>query len=187
MSADKPPHYDDGGRILLRPLREDDVTDEYLSWFQDAAVTEFLDAKRISREDAVRYMQTGRETRAYFMYAVIIKDGGVHIGNVKVGPIQWNHLVSDLVTLIGRREYWGKGFATEAIKLGNRVAFDVHGMRKVSGGIAEGNAGSLKAYTGAGWVIEGRLKGHHLIDGKPHDRILVSCFNPKFFPQPEAN
>lgn len=55
-------------------------------------------------------------------------------------------------------------------------------MRKVSGGIASGNVGSIKAYTGADWVIEAIMKGHHLINEEPQDRIVVSCFNPKFFP-----
>lgn len=174
--------FDDGGRIYLKELREDDVTERYLSWFQDLAVTEFLDSKRITRDDAIQYIRNGRESRSHFMYAVIAKDGGGHIGNLKVGPIQWAHLISDLVTVIGQREYWGKGLATEAIKIGNRIAFDVYGIRKLSGGIAEGNAGSLKAYTNAGWVREGTLKGHHLINGEPRDRIVVSCFNPRFFP-----
>lgn len=182
-----PPVIDEGRRVFLRQLHEDDVNETYLSWFQDASVTEFLDSKRITREDAVSYMRQGRETRAYFMYAVIAKVTGEHIGNVKIGPIQWAHLISDLVTVIGRREYWGKGFATEAIRLGSRVAFDTYGIRKLSGGIADGNIGSIKAYTSAGWIIEGRLAGHHLIQGEPRDRIIVSCFNPKFFPPNEAN
>jgi len=44
-----------------------------------------------------------------------------------------------------------------------------------------GNIGSVKAYTRAGWVIEGVLKGQYLVDGKAEDRILVACFNPKYF------
>lgn len=173
----------EGPRILLRPLQPEDVDDNYLSWFNDSVVTEFLDARRITRQDAIDYMNAGRETRSYYMYAIVAKDSGMHIGNVKVGPIQWNHLISDLVTVIGRREYWGKGLATEAITVGNRLAFEEYGIRKLSGGIVDGNIGSVKAYTGAGWVIEARLKGHHLSAGEPRDRIVVSCFNPKFFPQ----
>lgn len=174
--------FDDGGRIMLRELRPEDVNDTYLSWFQDSTVTEFLDSRRITKDDAINYMLLGRETRTYFMYAILAKDSGLHIGNLKIGPIQEMHGISDLVTVIGNREYWGKGLATEAIRLGSQVAFDVYGIRKLSGGIADGNIGSVKAYTKAGWVIEARLKGHHLINGEPRDRIVVSCFNPKFFP-----
>lgn len=35
--------YNDGGRVYLRRLTADDVNQDYLDWFEDAAVTEFLD------------------------------------------------------------------------------------------------------------------------------------------------
>lgn len=175
--------YEDGGRIFLRRLTSDDVSQDYLSWFQDETVIEFLDSRRLTRESVIDYIEAGAASKQHYMYGIFDKDSGRHIGNVKVGPIQWNHLVSDLVCVIGAREFWGKGVAKEAIRLGNRVAFDVHGMRKVSGGIASGNIGSIKAYTGADWVIEATMKGHHLINGEPQDRVVVSCFNPDFFPQ----
>jgi len=169
-------------RVSLRLLTEDDVTEEYVGWFRDAVVTEYLDSQGFSVEDAREYLRQGRESRAYFMYAVIDNDSRLHIGNVKLGPISWLHGTADLVTVIGRREFWGKGLATEAIKAGNQIAFKDYGIRKLNGGIAEGNEGSVKAYTRAGWVIEARLKGHHMIDGMSRDRIVVSCFNPEFFP-----
>lgn len=169
-------------RIELRPLTEADVTDEYLQWFSDSVVTEFLDSRGFDRDEAIAYQRLGRETKSYFMFAVIDIESGIHIGNVKLGPINWAHRISDLVTVIGRREFWGKGYATDAITEGNKIAFEQFDLRKLSGGIADGNIGSVKAYTRAGWVIEARLKGHHLIDGEPRDRIVVSCFNPKYFP-----
>lgn len=175
--------YDDGGRVFLRRLTADDVSQDYLDWFADETVTEFLDSRRLTLESVIDYITRGAATKQHYMYGIFDRESRRHIGNVKVGPIQWNHLVSDLVCVIGAREFWGKGLAKEAIRLGNRVAFDVHGMRKVSGGIASGNVGSIRAYTGADWVIEATLKGHHLINGEPQDRVVVSCFNSKFFPQ----
>ena len=174
--------YEAGGRIYLRRLTEQDVNQQYIDWFQDEVVTEFLDSRSLSMESVINYINTGAATRQHFMYGVFDMATGCHIGNVKIGPIQWNHLVSDLVCVIGAREFWGQGLAKEAIRLGNSVAFDVYGMRKVSGGIASGNVGSIKAYTGADWVIEAIMRGHHLINGVPQDRVVVSCFNPKYFP-----
>lgn len=174
--------YGDGGRIFLRRLTPDDVADSYIEWFRDEIVTEFLDSRQLSRDDIIAYIVDGARNRQHFMYGIFDAASRSHIGNVKIGPIQWQHRVSDLVCVIGERRFWGQGLAKEAIALGNRIAFDVHGMRKLSGGIAAGNIGSVKAYTGADWVIEATLKGHHLINGEPHDRIVVSCFNPAFFP-----
>lgn len=183
MSDDIDIEYADGGRIFLRRLTAEDVSQNYIDWFQDETVTEFLDSRKLTPESVIYYIESGAAAKLHYMYGIFDSASRRHIGNLKIGPIQWNHLVSDLVCIIGAREFWGKGLAKEAIRLGNRVAFNTHGMRKVSGGIASGNIGSIKAYTGADWVIEATMKGHHLINGKPQDRVVVSCFNPKFFPQ----
>ncbi|MGB0853558.1 MAG: GNAT family N-acetyltransferase [Pikeienuella sp.] len=174
--------YHDDGRVYLRKLTPDDVTDTYLGWFKDPIVTEYLDAKNLSRTDVVDYMVDGHNGGVHIMYGIFDRENDRQIGNVKIGPIVWRHGTAGLVTFIGERDYWGKGYAREAIKIGTRLAFDQLDLRKLSDGVAEGNTGSTKAYTAAGWVVEARMKGHHLIDGDPRDRIVISCFNPKFFP-----
>lgn len=174
-------NYFESERLVLRELEERDIDDRYLSWFKDDKVTEFLEAKNLTRQSAIDHLRYGKETNTYFMYAIISKDGLKHIGNLKVGPIQWKHRLSDLVTVIGDRDYWGKGLATEVIKLGNRIAFDIHDLRKLSAGIYSENMASIKCYLKAGWVIEAFLQGHYMLNSKILDRVCVSCFNPKYF------
>lgn len=176
------PKQDDGGRVYLRQLCPEDVGETYLSWFRDPVVTEYLDARDLTRQDVINYMVSGHDSGLHIMYGIFAKDKDCHIGNIKVGPINWKHGTGGLVTFIGNRSYWGQGIAREAIRIGNRLAFNLHGLRKLSDGVADGNVGSLKAYTAAGWTVEARMKGHHVINGEPRDRIVISCFNPKFFP-----
>ncbi|HPQ07917.1 MAG TPA: GNAT family protein [Bacteroidia bacterium] len=170
-------------RVYLRELTFDDVNEEYLSWFKDNEVTSFLevDGKSLTKKIVEEYIDEGRKTGTYYMYAICYKDNDKHIGNLKIGPINKKHLVSDLVCVIGDKKYWGKGLATEAISLGNKLAFEKYGIRKLHGQIYADNIGSIKAYCKAGWIIEGVIKGRYLVNGKPMDQILVSCNNPKFF------
>ena len=168
-------------RIFVRPLVETDVDENYLSWFRDTDVTAFLEARNLSREDVLRYIERGRQSGEYFMFAICDLSTGRHIGNLKLGPIDAKHRISDLVTVIGDKEFWGKGLATEAIRVGNQIAFEQYDIRKLTGGMYADNVGSLKCYTRAGWVEEARLVGQYILGGKVMDRIVVSCFNPKYF------
>ena len=170
-----------GEKIYLRELVEDDVTDRYLSWFRDPQVTEFLEARNLTSKDVIDYIRAGKETATYYMFAICSNESGLHVGNLKVGPIERKHMLSDLVTVIGDKNYWGIGLATEAIMLGNELAFSHYGIRKLSAGMYADNIRSIKAYTKAGWVIEAILQGHYLLNGKILDRICVACFNPKYF------
>jgi RimJ/RimL family protein N-acetyltransferase len=169
--------------IYLRPMRESDINDRYLSWFIDPEVTKFLDSRRITREEALEFLRWGKRNNRRFMYAICVEATGLHIGNVKIGDVYPRSMLSDLVTVIGDRDYWGKGVAATAIRLATKIAFEKHDIRKLSGGIESDNIGSLKAYLRAGWVMEAVLHAHYGdADGK-HDRLVVSCFNPRFHPK----
>ncbi len=172
-------------RIALRPLTSADVDDAFLSWFQDEALMRFYTNTRQqhSRATLLDNIRQGVESGTSYVLAIVERGADTCIGTIKVGPMNRDHLISDLVVLIGDRRFHGKGLAVEAIQLGNEVSFRDFGIRKLYGGMYETNQSSLRAYLRAGWVEEGRLKGQYLVDGQAVDRILVACFNPDFFPE----
>lgn len=169
-----------GQLVTLRDLTHDDITDRYLSWFRDGTVTQFLSARNLQRADVIDYMDEGRRSGQYHMLALCDAATSLHIGNVKVGPIDREHGTSDLVTVIGDRSFWGKGLATEAIALASQVAFKHFEVRKLCGN----NVGSVKSYTRGGWHVECVRKGQYRVDGVLQDEIFVGCFNPDAGPAP---
>ena len=170
--------------LLLKQLKMTDIDDQFVSWHQnsDGHLDFFTGSRRsFSRDDLSESISNSRERNTYFY--LISTDEGARIGTVKIGPIDIVNKTSDLVCLIGNRDYLGRGLAKEAISLGNRIAFEELGIRRLHGGMFETNIPSIKAYTRAGWVIEGTMKGYYLVDGKSVDRVCVACFNPAYFPE----
>ena len=170
-------------KLYLRTLTHNDINDNYLSWFKDGEVTSFLEVNgnKLTKQMVTDYIDEGIKTESYYMYAICTIENDLHIGNLKVGPINRKHHVADLVCVIGDKRFWGKGLATQAIALGNKLAFEKYQIRKLHGQIYADNIGSIKAYCKAGWIIEGVIEGRYLVNGKPMDQILVSCNNPMFF------
>jgi RimJ/RimL family protein N-acetyltransferase len=169
-----------GLQVALRDLRYEDVTERYLSWFRDGTVTQFLSARNLQREDVLSYIEEGIVSGSYHMLALCEAENGLHIGNVKIGPIDRANSTSDVVTIIGDRRFWGKGLATEAIALATKLAFTRFGIRKVCGSIIGNNVGSVKSYTRGGWHIECVRPRQYMIDGSLQDEIFVGCFNPDY-------
>lgn len=180
---DDPTQFHDDGNVYLRQLCVDDIDDRYLAWFRDPVVTEYLDAKNLTYKEVTDYLTAGHTSGGFVMYGIFDRDKDVHIGNIKLGPINWMHGICGCALFIGDPSYWGKGIARQAFVIGTRLAFDKLKMRKITAGVAEGNIGSVKACQAAGWVIEGRLKGHQIINGKEQDCLNISGFNPAFFPE----
>jgi len=174
-------------RIEITPLKENHITSRYLNWFNNEKVVEFSGGgkKNLTKKDVLEYIKNGEITGTYYMYAIVYLENNLHIGNIKIGNIDKSNNISDLATIIGDTDYWGKGLATEAIIKGQKIAFEKYKFRKLSGTILEDNIGSLKAYKRAGWVQEGLLKSHISIGTKHHNQVIISKFNPEFFSKNE--
>lgn len=173
-------------KVFLRPMVESDFTESYIAWFRDPLVTRFLAARNISIQDSMDHWRRGQQGNAWFMYAICAVEDGRHIGNLKLGPINWSHMISDMSTVIGDRSTWGQGRARDAIRLGIGIAFDELNIRKLSASIDSDNIGSIKAYTGAGFHIEATLKDQFMdatqTPPRLSDRVYVACVNPAFRP-----
>lgn len=170
-------------RLFIELLKPENVDDRMLAWHQDTDSMQFYtgSGRLFTRADIERHIADGLGSKSYFLYGIHTRDTDLRIGTVKIGPIDWKNRISDLVALIGDRAFLGKGLATDAIRLAGSVAFEAYDIRKLFGGMYASNIGSIRAYSKAGWEIEGRLKGHYLNNGQQEDRVLVGCFNPKYF------
>ena len=180
-------YYINGENLYLKKININDISDDFMLWFEDDELMKYYtnSKSKITKESLLKSIQEGERDNNSFTYGVFYKENNVCIGTIKLGPINHIHKISDLVVLLGNKEYHGKGLAVEAIQLGNKLAFESYDIRKLYGGMYENNISSIKAYTRAGWVIEGTLKGHYLENGAPIDRIEVGCFNPKYFSKNE--
>lgn len=178
-----------GERLYLKEIGIEDITDSVMGWFDDVELMKFYTSSKnkITREKLLSSIEEGKKSGNLFTYGIYTNDTDTLIGTIKLGPIHFIHKTSDLVVLIGDRNYLGKGLSVDAISLGNQLAFEKFDLRKLYGGMYESNIASIKAYTRAGWLIEGRLKGFYSVDSNNEDRILVGCFNRKYFSEEEIN
>lgn len=172
-----------GPRLHLTQLGPDDIDDEFVAMYTAAGGHNryFRQSGREFTVDELRgFCADGLDRADCYYYAVRTNGDSELVGSIRVGVIDFRNSLSDLVALIANVESRGKGWGTEAIALGNHVAFTRHRIRKLHGGILADNRASVVSYLRAGWVEEGRLSNHYLVDGKPVDWIIVSCFNPSW-------
>ncbi|WP_373056144.1 GNAT family N-acetyltransferase [Zunongwangia sp. H14] len=178
-----------GDRVYLKEVTEADITEDVMKWFKDEELMKYYTNSKqaITREKLLNSIEEGKVKGNLFTFGIYSAEEDLLIGTIKLGPIHQVHKTSDLVILIGDRNFLGKGLSVDAIKLGNQLAFEEFDIRKLYGGMYESNIPSIKAYTRAGWLVEGRLKGFYWVENRNEDRILVGCFNPKYFSQNEID
>lgn len=168
-------HFIEGERLYLRGVTLADVNEKYLGWMNDPTVTQFLESRFYphSMESLHQFVSAMQNDRHSLFLAIVLKDGDRHIGNIKLGSINWIHRFAEIGLLIGEKDCWGKGYATEAIQLLTTFAFNTLNLHHLTAGCYAENMGSAKAFLKAGWVQEGLRKSYFYSNGKYVDEILL--------------
>lgn len=168
-----------GNTIYLRNLCLQDANRDYCDWLNDPQVNRYLESRyqRWTVKKIKQYIKDVNSNNFNLFLAIIRKDCGRHIGNIKLGPVDLRHKHCDIGIIIGDKPSWGKGFATEAIKLARNYAFKTLKLQKLTAGVYGQNIGSLKVFKKSGFSVEGVQKKQYFCEGRYVDGILLGCTN----------
>ena len=81
---------------------------------------------------------------------------------------------------IGEREYWGKGYGTDAMRLILQYAFTEVNLQRVSLALHSYNERALKSYEKAGFRLEGRSRGDQHREGKRTDTLWMGILRDEW-------
>jgi len=165
----------EGKSCLLRPIEKRDINGRYLSWINDRDVTRYMETGIFpsTLRDLRNFYKSICGSQANIMFAILDKKTGRHIGNIKLGNINWVHRFADLGIMIGDKRYWGKGYGREACRLVLDYAFARLNLNKIILGLYANHASALKTYKNAGFKVEGRIKKLLNFDGKYIDKVVM--------------
>jgi [ribosomal protein S5]-alanine N-acetyltransferase len=165
-----------GQNIYLREITISDVPGAYYRWMNDPAITQFLESRFYpnTMDSLNEYVKNKQADSNNVFLAIVIKENHRHIGNIKLGPINWIHRFADIGIIIGEKDCWGKGYASEAISLVTKFAFNTLNLHKLTAGCYEMNQGSVKAFQKAGFYIEGGRKSQYYYQGAYIDGVKLA-------------
>lgn len=95
------------------------------------------------------------------------------IGGVDLNGINWSARTSWIGIGIGDRNYWGRGYGREAMRLAIQFAFDELNLRRINLNVFEYNKRAFLAYQKLGFVEEGRYRSWLHRGGRRWDLIFM--------------
>ena len=172
-----------GQRLYLRALEASDIGEEYVGWLNDPEVTRFLGTGKFptTPESLRRYLERFQDPATNLIFAIVDRQTERHIGNVTLNHINWITKTADTGLIIGRKEFWGKGYAFEAWTLLLEYAFERLGLRKIIAVAVDRHAGSLTVLKKLGFRVEGVLRGEWFVDGEYRDAVRLGLFREEFY------
>ena len=119
-------------KIYLDELYDIHFDDEYVSWHKSEHAVFYTASRRVfTKEDLLLEYERGKDQNNIYHYGIFHKKDKRLIGVLKLGVINWNDRTSDMIVFIGNKDYLGKGYAEQAINLGNNIAFSKHNLGKL--------------------------------------------------------
>lgn len=161
-----------GPRVMLRPLEISDASERYAAWLNDREVNEYLETHSATIEQLQSYIKEKRANPEVLFLGIFWSATNQHIGNVKLEPFDVANSTAHLGLLIGEKDFWGKGIATEVMIFLTRELCTRFGIHTVTLGVIAQNAAALRVYEKCGfheYKREVLLRG-----GKPYDNIFFT-------------
>lgn len=171
-----------GQRVYLRELTPDDASPQYLSWLNNAEITKYLSQKPgLTKDGLRRYIEEQCSHPSSLLLGIFLISGDCHIGNIRMHKIDFHYGTAEIGILVGDQETQGRGIGYESLFLLFKFAFDAVGLRRLTLGAIDGNVRAIRLYEKLGFVLEGRLRGHAVVDGKPVDALRFGLLKEEFF------
>jgi RimJ/RimL family protein N-acetyltransferase len=160
-----------GDKVTLRPARENDA-DHFVRWFADLEITRFL-ARRmaVSLQQEQEFLKKIGESTDDVWWVIEVENRA--IGATGIHGINWLDANGTTGIVIGEKASWGKGYATEAMRLRTRYAFRELNLHKLMTEADAENEASRKALERNGYRSVGVRREQTFREGKWHDRWLA--------------
>jgi len=167
-----------GDRIRLRAPALEDLP-VFARWFADPEVTRYL-LRRYPPSPAQEagWFESMATSEKDLVWAVVLEDGGLVIGVIGLHRIDWQHRHAWIEIVLGERSAWGKGYATEAMRLVTDHAFHELGLEKVLASVYTGNERSIRMAETLGYRQCGLLRRNAFFAGEWHDEWLGEILRP---------
>lgn len=167
-------YFLEGEKIYLRAFIRSDIP-IWFDWFNDPLVTEHMNKGAFPNTETAQeeYFQYLSKSKNDIQLAIVLKKDDLLTGIVGIHKIDWIHRRGDISIVIGNREFWGKGIASEAIALITEHAFMKLNLNKLTAGVWSSNIFSKKAFEKNGFIEEALLKKQFFYKGAYVDEIRL--------------
>lgn len=168
-----------GERIYLSPRSIQDV-EKYTEWMNDFDTTDYIGRSHLltTLEGEMQYLEQHSTSEASF--AIVTEKENKLIGCIALHDIDYVRRIATMGIFIGDKEYRGKGYGTESVKLILDFGFNYLNLNNIKLDLKEFNKRALACYKKCGFKEYGRRRKCNFINGKYYDTIEMDILAEEF-------
>lgn len=171
-----------GERVLLRAMRREDMLVQFNAendaemyfWDGDTPKPKTLEALYAIYDDEISKPQPHNVSFA-------IEVDGHYIGHCGIHGIDGTNRAGELGIEISNRDYWGKGYGREVIRLLLRYGFEHLNLNRVHLHTHSENDRAIRCYLACGFKEEGRFRQEMWLKGHYVDGIAMAILREEYY------
>ena len=169
-----------GTYVRLAVFDPEKDADIMAKWNLDSEYSRLLDA-------GPAYMWTPKQIKDFLEkekdnYFFIIHDlaDDKPIGLIDLSGFNWSARHAWVGIGLGEREFWGKGYGSDAMRVLLRYAFNELNLNRINLNVFEYNERAVKSYLKCGFIVEGRTRKAMLREGRRWDMIFMGILKSEW-------
>ncbi len=169
-----------GNLVRLIAYEPDKHASISAAWTRDSEFNRLLDASpaRVYTESQVKdWMEKQPDL---YQFVILDRQNDKPIGLIELDGLNWTAGDAFVGIGLGEREYWGKGYGTEAMNIILGYAFRELGLRRVSLTVFEYNPRGIRCYEKVGFVHEGRKRQALNREGRRWDILFMGILREEW-------
>ena len=158
-------------RIILKPFNSIIPSQKYLRWLRDEEISRYIIKSKYNSIDEIKKFLISMNSYNNYFFKIIIIKNSEHVGNIRIGPINFKNLSSKFGIMIGNRNYHGIGIGKEATKLAEKFIFSFLNLKKMEFECITENIAAMNMYRSLNFN-EKKIKRKLIINGNTFNQVI---------------
>jgi len=174
-----------GQKVKLREYRETDIA-QVLTYINDPEIKTLLHngvPYPMTMKDEMTWFENQSAMKEKYNFAIESLEDQRYLGGCGINALDWKNSVATVGIFIGDKNYWGKGYGTDAMKVLIAFIFDQMNLNKIALHVYSFNERAIKSYEKCGFVVEGRLRKEVYKNGSYFDDVVMGLLKEEYINQ----
>ena len=161
--------------IQLKELNSQLVSDRYVEWMNDFQITKLTEQRffKHTKKTIIEFVNEKKYSKNEHLFGIFyVNEQKTHIGNIKLGPINYHHKFAEISYLIGDLRFQNKGLATKAIEQVLVLAKKKYKLKKIIASLYSNNIASKRVLEKNKFKLEGIIKKKFVFKKKRLDQLI---------------
>jgi RimJ/RimL family protein N-acetyltransferase len=134
----------------------------------------------VTLDDEEKWVRSNSAMKDEYSFAIETLDGGEYIGGCGINSIDWKNSKVLVGIFIGNKNYLGRGYGTDAMRVLISFIFNEMNVHKIKLLVYAFNERAIRSYKKCGFVVEGIKRQEVFKAGQYHDELEMGLLREEW-------